>query len=149
MNAKIYNELKEYALEAMKGSTDFRHYRQASSKGRKKRFENGQDSGFRPRNRLNLMGAICYLHDLAFTKHDPGLINYVREGKRVKSIVTELLKKYDIPKSEKEIIVSTRYGRHHVVFSLSKAQQKEDNYAKILQDADTLDEFTSERISIL
>jgi HD superfamily phosphodiesterase len=97
---------------------------------------------------LNLLGATCYLHDLAFIKHKPGLINYVREGKRVKRIVTEFLKDINIPHTEKRIIIKAVW-KHTFSFPFRRLNKKEDVYAKILQDADTLDIFSPERLWLL
>jgi hypothetical protein len=145
MDKKTYQNIKNYSLEAMKGSTDFQHTGKHLMRVERNAERIVGVLGLEGKVDMNLLGATCYLHDLAFTKHKPGIVNYLREGKRVKKLVTKLLKSYDIPDSEKRIIIYAVW-KHTLSFPFRRLNKKGDNYAKILQDADILDMLTTERL---
>jgi HD superfamily phosphodiesterase len=148
MDNKTFQEIKKRSLTLMESSRDPQHGgphlvrvdQNAQRIVKILKIHNQID--------LNILRSICYLHDLAYSKHKPGVVNHIREGKRVKSIVTKLLKDIGTPDTEKKIII-TAVWKHTFSFPWRRLNKKEDNYAKILQDADTLDEFSIERLESL
>lgn len=145
MDTKTYRKIKAYSIKAMERSTDFQHMEDHLL-----RVENNAKKivgvlGLQNEIDLNLLGSICYLHDLSYTKHKHGLVNYIREGNRVKELVKNLLEDYDIPIEEKTIIIRAVW-KHTLSFPFRRLNKKEGNYAKILQDADTIDFFAPVRL---
>jgi len=96
----------------------------------------------------NLLSAICYLHDFAFTVHRPGLLTWFLEGrlvsKRLKRL--SLFDLLGIPHEEKQIIV-TAIIHHPHAFPLRRLNRHRDLYSQLLQDADTLDFYSVERLT--
>jgi len=148
MNNKTFQEIKKRSLILMQKSCDPQHCEahlvkvENNAKKIVKILKMEKDID------LNLLGAACYLHDLAFTKYKPGFINYFREGKRVKKIVTKFLMDFKIPDGEKKIIINAVW-KHTLNFPLRRLNKNEGDYAKILQDADILDMLSPERLLLL
>ncbi|OGM08761.1 hypothetical protein A2159_03375 [Candidatus Woesebacteria bacterium RBG_13_34_9] len=94
---------------------------------------------------LNLLTATCYLHDINYAIYQPGLVNYFLEGKRTKLILPQIINNLGIKGSEKEIIENAIYNSSFS-FPFRKLNKEKDLYSKILQDADTIDFFSKERI---
>ena len=92
-----------------------------------------------------LMEAICYVHDLTYTIYDPGIKTYFLERKYITWILVGFLKEFDISGNEKNIIINA-CGKHTHSFPFRRLNKKGDIYTKILQDADTLEDFDEERI---
>ena len=92
--------------------------------------------------------AAIYLHDITFIykKHNP--YTYIFEGRLAANYARKILDGFKIRKKEKEIIIDAiRQHPHSMPFM--DLNRKGDVYKKVLQDADTLDEFTEERITKL
>lgn len=98
----------------------------------------------------NLLSAICYLHDLAFTAHKPGLRTWFLEGRLVKKRLRHLplLDYLGISQEEKRIMF-TAIIRHPLAFPLRRLNRRRDYYTQLLQDADTLDFYSAERLASL
>lgn len=96
----------------------------------------------------NLLSAICYLHDLAFTAHKPSLRTWFLERRLVKKRLERLplLDLLGIPEEEKRIILNA-ITRHPHAFPLRRLNRHRDFYSQVLQDADTLDLYSVERLT--
>jgi hypothetical protein len=145
MNIQTYKKIKTRSLILMLESKDPQHNGAHLLRVEKNARKIVNLLGFSNKIDTNLLGSVCYLHDLAFTKHKPGIVNYVREGKRVKRIVTKFLEGFDLSDFEKKIIIRAVW-KHTFSFPFRRLNKKEDIYSKILQDADTLDTFSPERL---
>src|SRR3989344_3840218 len=93
----------------------------------------------------NLLEAICYVHDLTYTEYYPGIATYVFEGKYIASILDKYLDQFNIDSREKGIIINA-CKRHPHSYPFKVLNRNTDLYTKILQDADTLDMFSDERV---
>ena len=96
----------------------------------------------------NLLSAICYLHDLAFTARKPGLRTWFFEGRFVKKRLKRLtlLDRLGVSQEEKRIMF-TAIIRHPLAFPLRRLNRRRDYYTQLLQDADTLDFYSAERLA--
>jgi hypothetical protein len=94
---------------------------------------------------LNLLQAICYLHDINHAYYSPGLFNYFFETARSKKILPKVLNELEIGETEKNIIENAIYSSSFS-FPFRNLNKDGDLYTKILQDADTLDFFNQERV---
>jgi HD superfamily phosphodiesterase len=94
----------------------------------------------------NLIEAICYVHDLTYTVHNPSIKTYIFEGKYIAAILNKFLSIFNINNIEKEIIINA-CRKHPHSFPFRKLNRNSDIYTKILQDADTLDYFSERRIN--
>lgn len=96
----------------------------------------------------NLLQAACLLHDLVFTEHAPGLVVYFFEGYLVKKKAQYILDAVGVGQKDQKIIINA-IVRHSLSFPFRRLNKNRDVYTKVLQDADTLDYFHSERIKNL
>ena len=93
---------------------------------------------------VNLLLAACFLHDINHTFYSPGVLNYFLETKRLKKVLPKVLAEMDIDVGEKAILEKAIYSSPFS-FPFKKLNRSGDLYAKILQDADTLDFFSRQR----
>jgi hypothetical protein len=93
----------------------------------------------------NLLQAICLLHDINFATNKPGLINYFLEGRRAKKTLPKILTDLGIKDDEKSIIENAIYNSSFS-FPFKKLNKGKDLYLQLLQDADTIDFFSDERV---
>jgi hypothetical protein len=129
----------------MKGSKDpqhnLEHFRRTAENSLKiadtLRVENKVD--------INLLQAICYLHDINHAYYNPGLINYFFETNRSKEVLPNVLNELRIGEKEKNIIKNAIYSSSFS-FPFKRLNKNKDLYTQILQDADTLDFFHPDRI---
>lgn len=95
---------------------------------------------------LNLLKSICLLHDLTYVSHKTGFISWILERKIVKKEVLKLLDEIKVDSKEKKIIL-TAVCFHPHAFPLRRLNQRGNLYTKILQDSDTLDQFSKIRLA--
>jgi HD superfamily phosphodiesterase len=93
---------------------------------------------------MNLLQAVCYLHDMNPINYSPGFLSYFLENKRIKLVLPKALSELEIENSEREIIQRAIYSGSFS-FPFKKLNKNGDLYTKILQDADTIDFFSKER----
>lgn len=94
---------------------------------------------------INILTAICYLHDMTWIFYKQSIFSYMYEGIISQIPVIQILKKYMIPKNERSVILNAIRNHPHS-FPFRILNKKQDLYTKILQDADTFDFFHQERI---
>ena len=94
----------------------------------------------------NLLAAICLLHDITYSVRKPNIYTYIFEGRIERRMIRTALKKFDISDETKETMVDAVF-RHAHSFPFKKLNKGHSLYAKILQDADTLDFFDKTRIN--
>lgn len=95
---------------------------------------------------LNLLKAICYLHDIAYNKHKPSLKVALREGKIAYNMLKKILPQFKLDKKETEIILNA-VRRHPLAYPFRRLNKTQDVYTKILQDADFIDSIDPSRVS--
>lgn len=93
---------------------------------------------------VNLLLAACYLHDINRAYFPPTLINYFFETRNSKSILPRVLAELNIKDPEKAVIENAIY-QSSFSFPFKRLNRDKDLYTQILQDADTLDFFSTER----
>lgn len=100
---------------------------------------------------LNLLTAVCYLHDLSYADHKPGLKTYIMEGKIAQDKARKILEGIkQVNTQDKKIILDAMlYHVHSFPFPnfFSSLNPHNNIYTKILQDADTLDNFRPKRVA--
>ena len=95
---------------------------------------------------LNLLRAICYLHDITYSQHKPSLRVYFREGKIAYNLLSRQLKPFNLSQKDKKIALNA-IKRHPFAFPFRRLNKKQDVYTKILQDADFVDTFDPSRVA--
>lgn len=96
---------------------------------------------------LNLLEAICYLHDWAYTAHKFSLKTFFWEGAMAVNLLKKELDAFTLTVSEKKLILEAI--RHHTLaVPFRRLNRKRNLYCQILQDADLLDMFNSARLKI-
>lgn len=95
---------------------------------------------------LNLLRAICYLHDITYSQHKPSLKVYFTEGKIAHKILSKQLKTFNISLKDKKIMLNA-IRKHPFAFPFRRLNKKQDVYTKILQDADFIDTFDPSRVA--
>ena len=148
MDKITFEKIMKHSLQLMDGSRDPQHCESHLERVDKNAQKIVKILNLQNNIDLNLLRSVCYLHDLTFSKHKPGMVNHFREGKRVKKIVIKFLKDYDLTEQEKLIIINAVW-KHTFSFPWRRLNKKEDDYARVVQDADTLDEFSTERLESL
>lgn len=96
----------------------------------------------------NLLQAACLLHDLAYSEYRPGLKTWLLEGYLSKGVIERALNRVEINDEDKNTLIKA-IARHPYSFPLKRLNRNRDVYTKVLQDADTLDSFSEERIENL
>ena len=94
---------------------------------------------------VNLLQAACYLHDLAFIKHKPGFVTWLRETRYLKDILPGILKQFRLAETDRYILSEAVY-RHTWAFPFRFLNRKYSLYAQIVQDADMLDSINKARV---
>lgn len=92
----------------------------------------------------NLLLAACYLHDVNHLFYPTGFLNYFLEKRMLKKVLPGVLAQLGINADEKSILENAIYSCPFS-FPFKKLNPNGDIYTKVLQDADTLDYFSSQR----
>ena len=92
----------------------------------------------------NLLQATCYLHDINRAYFSPTLVNYIFETRNSKSVLPKVLTKLNVGKKEKRLIENAIYSSSFS-FPFRRLNRNGNLYTKVLQDADTLDFFSTQR----
>lgn len=94
---------------------------------------------------LNLMSAICWLHDLTFIDHHFGPFIWITESYLIKKKLTKTLPLFDLDLPTQSVILKA-VTKHPYSFPFKPLKSKQnDYYTRILQDADLLDQFSDQR----
>lgn len=93
---------------------------------------------------LNLLQAICLLHDMAYENRKTGVFTYLFEPILITKILKKIFRDVSINETERKIL-SNAIIRHPHSYPFGKLNRDQDIYTKILQDADTLQEFNENR----
>ena len=80
-------------------------------------------------------------------KHKNRIYTYIFERSLVKKELENILLKFDVDKEESEIIIKACSSHTHS-FPFKRLNKNNDLYTRLLQDADTVDLFHQERLSI-
>lgn len=97
---------------------------------------------------LILLKTCCYVHDCHVFFMRPSFYTHFFEVSCLKKILPGFLEEFDIPEHEKKTIFRAVYN-HPYSFTYGKLNKKGDLYTKILQDADTIDYLSDERLENL
>jgi pimeloyl-ACP methyl ester carboxylesterase len=146
MDKKTFEEIKKDCIETVRHTLDAQHSIDHLVRVESNALRIVQYLNYANKIDLNLLRSICYLHDMAYIKHKPGLITYFFEGSLAVGVLREYLNKYDLTNKEKNIIL-TAVKNHPLAFPFRKLNKNKDIYSKILQDADQLDYFHLIRVS--
>lgn len=150
MNKKIsdedYKEIEAFALSKMSDLKSASHNDYHVIRVRENAFKIAKLLRIEERIDKNLMAAICMLHDLTYSVKKPNVYTYIFEGRIERRMMRSALKKFNISDDAKEVIIDA-VSRHAHSFPFKKLNKGNGYYAKILQDADTLDFFDASRIN--
>ena len=147
LSEKTYQEIKTYALSRMARLKDANHNNKHVVRVKNNALKIIKLLSIEKEVDENLLKAICLLHDFSYTIRKPSLYTYIFEGHIERRIIRLILEKFDLSKKVKEIIVDAVF-RHTHSFPFRRLNKGHSVYAKILQDADTLDFFNCLRIKI-
>lgn len=95
---------------------------------------------------LRMLKICCLLHDITYFYKKQSIQVYFFEGTIAKRKVSLILKRFNINKNDRKTI-EYAVKVHHLSFPFAKLNRDKDIYTKILQDADTIDYFSKERIN--
>jgi HD superfamily phosphodiesterase len=138
-------EIKELVEKKTCNIKDFQHDCEHAKRVAKNALNIVQILGLNEKINLNLLEATCFLHDINYATFKPSLTNYFFEGNRTKKILPKILTGLGIKKDEKDIIENAIYNSSFS-FPFRKLNKTKDLYSQLLQDADTIDFFSDERI---
>jgi HD superfamily phosphodiesterase len=96
---------------------------------------------------VNLLQAICYLHDIIYLKKRTGLYSFILEAMLIKNELKNLLPKFGVNIHDAKTIINA-CTKHPYSFPFRHLNKGEDLYTRILQDSDTIDFFQEQRIQM-
>lgn len=141
-------KIKKFASRKMKDSLDPQHDFSHVDRVRKNALKIVKILKVDDKIDINLLQAMCLLHDITFTKYSPSLSTYLFEGILAEKVLSNILNKFELGIEEKSKITQA-IVHHPLAFPLKNLNRNRDLYTKILQDADTLDQFSPERLRSL
>ena len=145
MTRKQLNQIENITKEMMKNSKDPQHDLNHVLRVEQNALKIIDILNIKQGIDVNLLQAVCLLHDLTYVKYSPSLKTFIFEGILAKNFVGKTIKPLDIAESEKKLILQA-ISKHPHSYPFRKLNKKGSLYAKILQDADTLDGFNEQRI---
>ncbi|KKS18771.1 MAG: hypothetical protein UU74_C0001G0003 [Candidatus Woesebacteria bacterium GW2011_GWA1_41_7] len=145
LNENTYREIEAYTLSQMAKLENSNHNDEHVVRVKNNALKILTLLGIEGQVDKNLLKAICLLHDFTYTVKKPGMYTYIFEGQIEKRIVQPVLTKFEISDETKKIIISA-VSQHAHSFPFRKLNKRHNIYAKVLQDADTLDFFDCLRI---
>ncbi len=146
MSDEEYKVIEAFALSKMSDLRSVSHNDDHVVRVRENAFKIAKLLGVEERIDKNLLAAICMLHDLTYSVRKPNIYTYIFEGRIERRMMRAALKNFDISDDAKEVIIDA-VARHAHSFPFKKLNKGNGYYAKILQDADTLDFFDTTRIN--
>ena len=90
-----------------------------------------------------LLTLICLWHDVSYTQHKSGFIQYFLEGARSAKIVRRIFRAVGVDKKEIDLVCDVIF--YHPTF-FWRLNRKRGLYHQLLNDADFLENFSSGRI---
>ncbi|KKP69395.1 hypothetical protein A2X44_04560 [candidate division CPR3 bacterium GWF2_35_18] len=97
---------------------------------------------------LNLLQAICYLHDVTYIEYKGTIYPHIFESVLVKKELLKILPKFKINDQEAQVIIKACIKHPHS-FPYKRLNYEMDFYTRLLQDADTVDYFHEERLQMV
>lgn len=147
MTSRKLAEVENYAIEHMKKSLDPQHDLSHVQRVRRNALRIVKVLGLKDVD-INLLQAACLLHDLTYAAHKWSVFTYLFEGKYIRKIL--LSERNELALSDEEFSVVLDADEHHPLsYPFRLMSRKMSPYCKILQDADTLDFFSSKRLTSL
>ena len=146
MSDETYKSIEAFALSKMSDLKSVSHNDYHVIRVKDNALKIAKLLGVEEKLDKNLLAATCLLHDITYSVRRPNVYTYIFEGRIERRMIREALKKFDIPDETKEIIIDAVY-RHTHSFPFKSLNKGHSLYAKILQDADTLDFFDKSRIN--
>jgi len=145
MTQKQLVQIKKYCLEKMALSQDPQHDIGHIQRVKQNALKITDLLNLKSKLNLNLLQAICYLHDIHYSNLIPSLKAHLTEEKILQQTLPRVIKQFDIFSKDQEIILDAIYNSPHS-FPFKKLNPQGSYYLKILQDADTIDYFSPERL---
>lgn len=146
MSDETYRSIEAFALSKMSDLKSVSHNDYHVIRVKDNALKIAKLLGVEERIDKNLLAATCLLHDFTYSVRRPNIYTYIFEGRIERKMIREALKKFDVPDETKEIIIDAVF-RHTHSFPFKSLNKGHSLYAKILQDADTLDFFDKSRIN--
>ena len=148
MNTQDLEKIKSFAQERYsksKGQHDIRHVERVRNNallitdilGKKDEIDK------------NLLEAMCYLHDILITRKKGNLLlslyNYIFERSINRRHLGSIIKKYNLPENESQLLTHAIIN-HPYSIPYRILNKNNDIYSKILQDADSIDYISGQRL---
>lgn len=146
LSKETYESLKKFALSKMSDLKSVSHNDYHVLRVETNALKIAKLLDVEKRIDTKLLGAICLLHDLTYSIRKPNIYTYIFEGRIEKRTMRSALKNFELPDETNDIIIDAVF-RHTHSFPFKKLNKGQSLYAKILQDADTLDFFDSSRVN--
>lgn len=146
LNEETYKSIEAFALSKMSDLKSVSHNDYHVVRVKDNALKIAKLLGVEERLDTKLLAAICLLHDITYSVRKSNIYTYTFEGRIERRMIRTALKKFDIPDETKEIIIDAVF-RHAHSFPFKRLNKGHSLYAKILQDADTLDFFDRSRIN--
>jgi len=146
LSQEKYEEIKKFALSKMSDLKSVSHNDYHVLRVRDNALKIAKLLDVEKRIDINLLSAICLLHDFTYSIRRPNIYTYIFEDRIERGMIRSALKEFDISEETKEIIIDAVF-RHTHSFPFKRLNKGHSLYAKILQDADTLDFFDESRVS--
>lgn len=146
LSEEQYESLKKFALAKMSDLKSVSHNDYHVLRVKDNALKIAKLLDVEKRIDTKLLAAISLMHDLTYSIRKPNIYTYIFEGRIERRMIRSALKKFELPPETNDIIIDAVY-RHTHSFPFKMLNKGQSLYAKILQDADTLDFFDSSRVN--
>ena len=145
LSEETYKSIEAFALSRMSDLKSVSHNDYHVIRVKDNALKIAKLLGVEERLDKNLLAAICLLHDFTYSVRKPNVYTYIFEGRIERKMIRTALEKFDISEETKKVMIDAVF-RHAHSFPFKRLNKGHSLYAKILQDADTLDFFDKSRI---
>ena len=147
MTKKELKRIEEFVYLQYRKNVDTYHNLKHTERVRKNAQKIVKSLNLKTKIDINLLAAICLLHDLTYSKYKTSIFSYIFEPIIIKRLLHKaFLKKLKfVSQREKNVIINATTN-HCFSFPFKKLNKKNSLYSQILQDADTLDQFNPKRL---
>lgn len=152
MDQKTLKEIKEYSLAVYSLTKDKQHDFQHIKRVRDNALIIVKRLELEDKLDKRVLQSACYLHDLLMSMNEGNILSilyyHFLEERFNRRLFPKIIKKFNLPTKESEIIteavVNSSYSIPYHILNKDK-----DLYSQILQDADSLDFISSQRLESL
>ena len=149
MDAKTLEKIKDYAKLVYSQNNDFSHNLEHSERVVQNALKIVNVLDYKDAIDKNLLISTCYLHDIVVCKNKGKLLfsvyYHLFEKQLNRKYLPEIIKRFDLSKQESQILTNTIIN-HPYSIPYRILNKNGDLYSKILQDADSLEYVSIQRL---